>query len=150
MRRAGQRGARRQRGIAAAELALVMPVLVLLLIAPLYLGRVFWHYTAIQYAAQDAARYLSRVPAAEMGNPTRAGTVADVAQAIVAQELAELAPGVVPHTFLSDCNGGACSGTTPTLVHVHVSQYMQDVFFPRYTLVDYDLHADVTYPYVGQ
>ena len=59
MRQAAQRGARRQRGIAAVELALVLPVLFILVMFPLYLGRVYWHYTAIQYAAQDAARYLS-------------------------------------------------------------------------------------------
>jgi Flp pilus assembly protein TadG len=147
MRRAGQHGARRQRGIAAVELAIVMPVLVLLLVFPLYLGRVFWHYTAIQYAAQDAARYLSKAPASEMGNPTRGVAVAAVAQAIVAQELAELAPGSFPYLIQVGCDGVPCAGYgTPTVVRVSLTLYMEDIFFANYTGMNLQLTVDVTYP----
>lgn len=48
---------RRQRGIAALELALVMPVLLTL---PLYFGRLFWYYAALQKGAQNAVRYPAR------------------------------------------------------------------------------------------
>lgn len=151
MRRIDQRGAWRQRGIAAVEMAMVMPVLVLLLVFPLYLGRVFWHYTAIQYAAQDAARYLSKAPASEMGNPTRGAAVAAVAEAIVAQELAELAPGSFPYGILVSCDGGPCLGFgTPTLVRVHITLFMEDIFFANYTQMNLQLAADVTYPYLGR
>jgi uncharacterized membrane protein len=151
MRRADQGGARRQRGIAAVELAIVLPVLVLLLVFPLYLGRVFWHYTALQYAAQDAARYLSKAPVSEMGNPTRGAAVTAVAEAIVAQELAELAPGSFPYALVITCDGTACVGfATPAVVRVNITLFMEDIFFASYTQLNLRLVADVTHPYLGR
>ena len=140
-----------QRGIAAVEFAIILPVLVLLLIMPLYFGRVFWHYTTIQNAAQDAARYLSKVPAADLGNPDRAGTAAALASAIVAMELAELAPGPYAYAVAVTCDGGVCSGfTMPTTVRVHVSLLVQDVFFAGINPLAIPLVADVTYPFMGR
>jgi len=151
-----RRAAPRQRGIAAVELAIVMPVLVLLLAFPLALGRIFWHYTAFQYAAQDAARYLSKVPVSEMGNPTRGGEVARVAQAMVAQELAELAPGPVGYVLdvycisESDSDGGSCAGEVPTAVRVKIKVYFADIFFADYTGLNLWLTVNVAYPYLGK
>ena len=151
MRRAGQRDARRQRGIAAVELALVMPVLVLLLVFPLYLGRVFWHYTAVQYAAQDAARYLSKAPASELGNPTRAGAVAAMAEALVEKELAELAPGEFGYAIDVTCNNVPCVGFgTTTVVRVTITMLMEDIFFASYTGLNLQLIVSVTHPDVGE
>lgn len=151
MRRAAQRGARRQRGIAAVELALVMPVLFVLVMFPLYLGRVYWHYTAIQYAAQDAARYLSKVPVSEFQTPRIAAMTA-VASAIAAQDLAELAPGYSPYMIVLLCDGSPCSGgsSRPLKVNVIVGVSMEDIFFGGGTGMDLTLTADVTYPYVGR
>lgn len=147
-----QRGARRQRGIAAVELALVMPVLFVLVMFPLYLGRVYWHYTAIQYAAQDAARYLSKVPVSEFQTP-RVVAMTAAASAIAAQDLAELAPGYAPYMIALECSGGPCTGgsTRPTSVNVKIRVVMEDIFFSNYTgTTDLTLTADVTYPYVGR
>ena len=73
-RTAGPR--RRQRGIAAVELALVLPAFVLLLAATVFIGRTLYHYQAIQKAAHDAARYLASAPALEVSSPSRMdGTV---------------------------------------------------------------------------
>ena len=151
MRRAAQRGARRQRGIAAVELALVMPVFFMLVMFPLYLGRVYWHYTAIQYAAQDAARYLSKVPVSEFQTP-RVAAMTAVASAIAAQDLAELAPGYVPYMFSVECGGGPCIGgsTRPASVNVKIRVLVEDLFFGGGTGMDITLTADVTYPYVGR
>lgn len=141
----------RQRGIAAVELAFVLPVLVMLLIFPLYLGRVYWHYTVIQHAAQDAARYLSKVPASEIGNPTRASQVADIAKEIVRQELEELAPGTYPPDVVIACNNGNCVGfLTPTTVRVSIQVQMEDIFFSDYTQLIIPLSIDVVYPYMGR
>ena len=141
-------GAGQQRGMAAVEFAIILPVLVLLLIMPLYPGRVFWHYTAIQNAAQDAARYLSKVPAADLGNPDRAGAAAAVASSIVAMELA---PGPYAYAVAVTCDGGVCSGfTMPSTVRVHVSLLVQDVFFAGINPLAIPLVADVTYPFMGR
>ncbi len=89
--------------------------------------------------------------ASEMGNPTRGAAVAAVAEAIVAQELAELAPGSFPYGILVSCDGGPCLGFgTPTLVRVHITLFMEDIFFANYTQMNLQLAADVTYPYLGR
>ena len=144
-------GAGRQRGIAAIELAIMMPVLVLMLVMPLYLGRVFWHYTVIQNAANDAARYLSKIPAAEMANPARAPTVVAVANSIIAEELAELAPGAYGYGVLISCDGSVCLGfSRPATVRVDISALIQDIFFPGLNPLSIQLVADVSYPYQGR
>ncbi len=151
MSAADRRRARRQRGIAAVELAIVMPVLVLLLMFPLFLGRVFWHYTVIQHAAQDAARYLSRIPVSEITNSARASTVAAVAKTIVAEEMAELAPGGDPPDVVTACDGGNCMGyAKPSNVRVFIQMRIVDIFFSGYTYPALTLTVDVTYPYQGR
>jgi Flp pilus assembly protein TadG len=139
----------RQRGIAAIELALLLPLFVMMLVFPVYLGRVFWHYTVIEHAAQDAARYLSKVPLSEMTNPGRAATVVAVANQIVVAELAELAPGKYPYTLAVACNNAVCGGfIEPATVGVTIQVYMEDVLFPGTTHLRLPLEADVTYPYL--
>lgn len=141
----------RQRGIAAVELAIILPVLVLMLAFPLYLGRVYWHYTVLQHAAQDAARYLSKVPVSELSNPARAADVAEVAREIVRMELAELAPGAYPPDVIIACNNVNCLGyATPTTVRVSIQLLMEDIFFSGYTQVMIPLSVDVTFPYMGR
>lgn len=144
-------GAGRQRGIAAVELAIVLPVLVLMLVMPLYLGRVFWHYTVIQNAAHDAARYLSKIPASEMNNPTRGPAAVAVADAIVAEELAEVAPGEFRYTLLISCGGFECAGySRPAEVRVAIEMILEDIFFPSLNPLSITLQAAVTYPYQGR
>lgn len=149
MRAADHRGARRQRGLAAVELAIVMPVLVLLLMFPLYLGRVFWHYTVLQHAAQDAARYLSRVPVSEITNTTRVSIVATMARTIADEEMAELAPGSTAPYVEVRCGLSACTGQSkPSTVTVFIELPIEDIFFSvhTYPLV---LNVNVAYPYQG-
>ena len=151
MRRADRRGAPRQRGIAAVELAVMMPVLIFMLVFPLYLGRVFWHYTVIQHAAQDAARYLSKIPASEMANPLRAPDLAKVAEAIADAQLTELAPGAFRYGLVVTCDGGLCLGfNRPAVVRVNIQVLMEDIFFSGYTSLTLSLTADVSYPYMGK
>lgn len=145
------RGSPCARGIVAVELAVMLPFLVMLLVLPLYFGRVFWHYTAIQHAAQDAARYLSKAPVSEMGNPTRAIAVASVADAIIARELAELAPGGFPYVADVTCDGGSCVGySRPANVGVIIQVLMENSFFPGYMSMTIPLTVSVTYPYMGR
>ena len=140
-----------QRGIAAIELAIMLPVIVLMLVMPLYLGRVFWHYTVIQNAANDAARYLSKIPVTEMTNPARAPALVAVANAIVAEELAELAPGAYGYSLVITCDGMGCVGfTRPAVVRVTISVLVQEIFFPGLNNLTIPLGVDVTYPYLGR
>ena len=49
----------RQRGLAAVEAAIVLPVLLLLLLATGELGRAFYQYNTLTKAVRDGARYVS-------------------------------------------------------------------------------------------
>jgi hypothetical protein len=141
---------RQQRGIAAVELALLLPIFLALLSLPLYFGRVFWHYTVVQNAAQDAARYLSSVPQIEIKDPSQIGAVVAVAGAIIAAETAQLNPGTYAPTVAILCNGGVCGGfSIPLTVTVHIELLMEDVFFPNATGLSVPIAADAAYPYVG-
>lgn len=147
----------RQRGIAAVELAIILPILVALLAVPFYLGRVFWHYTIAEKAAHDAALYLSSVPLTEMKSQTRIAEVVDVANQIYDLEAAGMNPGVFSPVPTFQCNTTACAGLlVPDTVRVTVQMRVFDDFLSSFT-TDYKdeeggivLFADVTLPYVGK
>lgn len=61
-----KRMVRRQRGIAAVELALIMIFTGFLLPVIFLFARVFYHYNVIKQATQDAANYMASVPRIEM------------------------------------------------------------------------------------
>lgn len=87
-----------QRGVAAVELAIILPILVVLLALPFYFGRLFWHYTVAEKAAHDAALYLSSIPVTEMKSQARIASIIDVAKQIYDVVVAELNPGDYPPT----------------------------------------------------
>ena len=125
---------RRQRGIAAVELALVLPVLLVLLAMPLMFGRVFWHYTVAQKAAQDGVRYLATIPLSEMRSPLKVAYSVAVAQAIVDQELAGLNPGEDAIAVSINCDGVTCNGlVVPSAVSIQVQMRVYDIFIAEYT-----------------
>jgi Flp pilus assembly protein TadG len=144
---------RRQRGIAAVELALVLPAFVLLLAATVFLGRTLYHYQVMLKAAHDATRYLASAPALEVSSSARmAGTVA-VARAIADAEIADLHTGGDPPVVSVMCNsGGACAGfSVPVNVGVRIESLLGDDLVPvnPYGLNGVDLTAQATMRYVG-
>lgn len=147
----------RQRGIAAVELAIILPILVALLAVPFYFGRVLWHYTVAEKAAHDAALYLSSVPVTEMKSQARIAEVVDVAHQIYDLEVAELTPGPYPPTSTFLCGTFVCGGLSiPDTVRVAVQMRVFDDIFDSFTTEYKDeeggivLTADVTLPYVGK
>lgn len=146
---ASARNRKRTRGVAAVEFALVMPILLLLLVTPLYLGRYFYHYTVAQHAAQNSARYLSQVPLLEIVNPDRAKLAANVANEMVIQMLAELAPGPVVPNYDVSCGSNKCAGVIrPTTVTVSIQILVVDIFFP--TAMSMPFEVTVRTPYIGR
>lgn len=143
------RNQKRSRGIAAVELAVVMPILVILLVFPLYLGRYFYHYTIAQNAAQNAARYLSKIPVTEMTDPNRAAPVVSVANQIVAQMLAELVPGPYAPNVSVLCGSNQCAGLVrPQTVTVSIQILVVDIFFP--TNMSLPVDVSIQMPYLGR
>ena len=146
---------RSQSGVAAVEMAIILPVLIILLAVPLFIGRVFWHYTVAQKAAHDTARFLSTMPPIEFRSPVRASSTVAVARAIASAELADLNPGLYPPDVTITCDGINCNGfTVPTSVTVTVQMPMFDPIFNgiTYALVGDDgllLTAAVTMRHVS-
>lgn len=147
---------RRQRGVAAIELAIILPLFIIAL-APLILyARYMWHYTVAQKAAQDAARYMSTVSAMELRSRTLAAYAQAIAVQIASTEVAELSPGEAISDALVSCDGrNPCTisaGTAPPKnINVYISFNLTDTFFGIY-LGPYGLPitADVTMRYVGR
>jgi hypothetical protein len=143
----------RQRGIAAVEAALILPIFVIFLTVPIYYARCFWHYTVAQKAAQDATRYLAQVSAAEMRSRPLAQAAGNTALQIAQKELAELAPGSVIDTPIVYCNTLPCGsliGAVPATVGVFITFSMRDNIFgiidDRFGLV---ITADASMRYLG-
>lgn len=150
---AKHRRQKRQYGIAAVELALVLPVLVLLMTGVLLGGRLFWHYTVAQKAAHDAARYMATVPINDIRSPTRAQYAADIAHEIAVQETSDLQLHNQPVTLVQcgdyECKGGAL---LPNTVRVRVEMHVHDDIFniqPRKGTDGWFIWAEITMPYVG-
>lgn len=51
-----------QRGAAAAEFALILPLLTMLMFGFYEAGRLYWSYNIVQASVRDAARYGARLP----------------------------------------------------------------------------------------
>jgi len=122
--------AARQAGVAAVELALLLPVLVSFITLGVFTVSIFWHYTMAQKAAQDAARYLSTVSAAEMMTPASAQAAGNLAQEIIRREIAEVSPSSQIGGLETFCDTSHCGfklpGTVPTTVRVNFSVSMFD------------------------
>lgn len=150
---------RSEKGIAAIEMAVILPVLIILLAVPLFLGRVFWHYTVAQKAAHDAARFLSTATQVEMRTPGAGATeaaAAALARAIVIAETADLNPGGDNSVIIDvHCDLGTCGLGVPTNVRIWVRFRMTDPIFRTFTSAFTGddgllIQADVTMRYAGR
>jgi cbb3-type cytochrome oxidase subunit 3 len=145
------------RGSVAVEMAMILPILLLVLAVPLFFARVFWVYSVGQKAAHDAARYLSTATQAEMRTPGggfNEARVAAVARWIAQQELEEIVPFTdgIPIAVL--CDSGPCGGIIPQTVHVKIQINLHDGILENLTSeyignTSMVLFGDVTLRYVG-
>lgn len=154
IRRSLARPRQRERGSAAVELALILPILIITLTPMILYARYMWHYTVAQKAAQDAARYMSSVSVAEMKSKTLAGYAKSIAIEIARREVAELAPGEEIGDADVICDTNTCgfkSGTAPKMVTVSVAFNMFDTFFNTYVgPYGLPIQVSVTMPYAGK
>lgn len=125
-----------QGGAAAVELALILPVLLLLIFMPLFIGRYFWHYTAAQKAAQDAARYLSTISAQEMREDVLARQAAAVARDIALTEIEDLDPGTRAPDILIECGTEQCVGRRNLPLPDSVSVTVRISYFDMLGMID--------------
>ena len=152
---AGKLASKRQAGIAAIELALLLPAMVALIAFPLFFGRVFMFYSVAQKAALNSASFLAKVPVVEMLDASKSLAATAIAQEIVDATIAELQPGSQGIVVTQiQCGDGPCGSEVPTSVTVLVKVRIFDEFFNYFTgpaVGDRGLHlsAKVTMTYVG-
>ena len=154
-----KRASRASAGSAAIELAVMLPFILMLWTVPLFLGRVWWHYTVSLGAVQDAQLYLSQMPVSVMGDPTLAPLAKAAADDILTAELAELRPGDYPVGHEIRCDTMQCAGyTVPTTVQASTQQEVQDPLYAQETNEYFDaanyfglyFTTYVNQPYVGR
>ncbi|MGQ9556954.1 MAG: TadE/TadG family type IV pilus assembly protein [Desulfurispora sp.] len=91
MRRHFQRLGTNQRGQTLVEIAIILPLLILLLMATIEFGRIFFTYLSVTSAAREAAR--STVISAQKDDSTIRQRVEDAASWLTARDLAvEISP----------------------------------------------------------
>ncbi|MDB5936815.1 MAG: hypothetical protein JWQ01_4159 [Massilia sp.] len=146
---------RRQHGLAAVELALILPILLVMLTMPLFVSIYFWHYTAAQKAAQNAARYLSTISVQEMRAANLAVAAEATATQIAVAQVAELNLAAALPVVEVYCARIRCSGVgsrpLPQTVFVSVRMDMFDNIFHSVNAGRYGLPitVEVELPYVG-
>lgn len=122
---------RKQAGVAAIEMGLLLPFLLLFAFGLTELGRAFYQYNTLAKAVRDGARHLSQY---EPGNPARAEEARSlvVCGAIVCDDRPSLVPGMVAgyvqvHDRISDplnYNLQSTGRGTLNLVRVEVDGFM--------------------------
>lgn len=159
MKRRARAGRPNQKGIAAVEFALVLPVLILLIAFTQFFGRMFWNYTVALKAAHDAATIVAMASNSEiatMKSDSGEIEISKIARQVAQSELAALnTNNVSPATIDITCDAGTCRGdAVPTDIVVMVKMKMVDFVLPFYTNEvagpeGMSIHAEVRVKYVG-
>lgn len=144
---------KRQRGIVALELALILPTLCTLLAVVLFFGRLAYSYEVVQKATRDGVRYLSGVSRINLNNAALANHESEQTQAVVQAELDALGLGSEA-TILVSCDNAPCmllGDTPPTQVSVAVYLTLPTIL-PGYSLElsDQRLLVSRSMRYVGR
>ena len=94
---------RRQDGVAAIELALILLFFMGLLPVVLLFGRALLAYTAMQKSAHDAARYMATLPLPQMTNTASAVRGTAFARQMVLDAMVETWPQLEPVQVTLEC-----------------------------------------------
>lgn len=146
------------KGSVAVEMAIMLPLLILILALGLFFARIYMFYSVGQKAAHDATRFLSTVTQAEMRTPAGGfgeARVAALARWIAQEELMDIVgftDGIMIHI---SCDLRACGQDIPKTVTVQVQIILHDDILDSLTSVylgntDVAVVGDVTMRYVGR
>jgi hypothetical protein len=145
-------------GSVAVEMALILPLFLILLAGPLYIARAAWFYSVGQKAAHDATRYVATATQAELrtgGGGFNEARVPAIARWIAQQELGELVPLTDSIAIPIQCDGNACSSLAPARVRTWIEITLQDNLLGGLTeqylgSTDMALSSEVTMRYVDR
>ncbi len=148
-----QKPARRQAGVAAVELAIILPILMTLLAMSIFFGRMLMYYTVSQKSAQSAIAYVSSVPRSELAIASRAEEHVKVAQWMADEMMGDINDGNKGNSgVVILCEGRLCGMGVPKKISVIATTYMFDDYFNRWTRdaigphgLTLDARANVTY-----
>jgi len=153
---------RRYRGSAngsvAVEMALILPLFLILLAGPLYMARAAWFYSVGQKAAHDATRYIATATQAELrtgGGGFNEARVPAIARWIAQQELGEIVPLSDSIVITIQCDGDGCGSLAPTRVRTGVQITLHDNLLGGLTMdylgsADMTMNSEVTMRYVAK
>lgn len=144
----------RCRGIAAIELAIALPFILMVLACLLFFGSLFYKYQVTEKAAWNASRYLSSVGRLEMKNPAQIVHHTTFARYMVDQQLNAISSGAYPPSVTILCGATICDGfTLPTTVTVTVRILATERLFGElispWVEGEFVLTSSATLAYVG-
>ena len=136
-------------GSVAVEMAIILPIMVMLLTGLVWLAQVFWYYSVMQKAAYDAARFLSTATPTEIATLGEGNTAAPIAR--LAISIAEERTAVMDHITEGklidvDCDFRTCGLAIPATVRVSITMRMPLPLIADNTFM---LTSDVTMRYAG-
>lgn len=146
---------RREAGVAAIELAIILPVMITLIAFPLFFARVFMSYSVAQKAAHNSAIYLAKLPLIEMHDAAKSSAATALTQDLIDSTIDELNPGSQGSVVSQiQCDEGPCGSGVPATITVLVRVRLYDELFSYFTgpvVGDSGMHmkARVTMPYIG-
>lgn len=118
------------RGIAAIELALTLPVMLMVLAFLLLIGSLHYKYEVAQKAARNASRYLSSVSKLDMKNPAQIGYHTALARSMIESELSAVSKTPYPPSVTILCGAAFCDGfSLPTTITVTIRILAMDTLF---------------------
>ena len=145
-------------GSVSVEMALILPLFLILLAGPLYLARAAWFYSVGQKAAHDATRYVATATQAELrtgGGGFNEARVPAIARWIAQQELGEVVPFTDSIVITILCDSSGCGVLTPTRVRTIIQISLQDTLLGGLTTqylgsTNMALSSNVTMRYVDR
>lgn len=140
---------RREGGAIAVEMAIVLPIQVLLITALVLFAQIFFYYGIMQKASYNAARILSTATQVEMrttGAGNSAAPVAQLVRAIAEQETSIMDNNHEGKFIDVQCDFSTCGLSVPATVRVSIRMRMPFPILGGQSLL---LTSDVTMRYAG-
>lgn len=144
----------RQRGLAAMEFAIALPLIMLVTLAVTELGRGLYQYNTLTKAVQDGARYLSNVAVGPLGIVDIAPHISDTQNIVVYGDIdggTSVLPGLAPGDITVSAVDVALPGGGISPNHVRVSAtYTFTPLFPALSVLGYSMVPAMTASTVGR
>lgn len=137
----------RCRGAAAIEAAIMLTLLVPLLVASIYFGRLALAGATLEQAASNAARYMSKVPSESLHDAARTAAALAAARTVFNETLVAANVEPLDLELWFSCDPGDCSTLGSSYVPSRVGVY--GAFnFPNTDLFPYSGYGSTSYTWL--